>query len=37
MKTRLIVSPNSGHDWNTVRYVLTRALPEICARLGLGS
>lgn len=37
MKTRLIVSPNSGHDWNTVRYVLTRALPEICARLGLAS
>ena len=37
MKTRLVVSPNSGHDWNTVRYVLTRALPEVCARLGLGS
>lgn len=37
MKTRLIISPNSGHDWNTVRYVLTRALPEICSRLGLGS
>jgi enterochelin esterase-like enzyme len=37
MKTRLIVSPNSGHDWNTVRYVLTHALPELCARLGLAS
>lgn len=37
MKTRLIVSPNSGHDWNTVRYVLARALPEVCARFGLGS
>lgn len=37
MKTRLIVSPASGHDWNTVRYVLARALPELNARLGLGS
>lgn len=37
MKTRLIVSPDSGHDWNTVRYVLARALPEVCARWGLGS
>ncbi|MET4706063.1 alpha/beta hydrolase-fold protein [Frigoribacterium sp. UYMn621] len=37
MKTRLIVSPDSGHDWNTVRYVLTLALPEVCARWGLGS
>ncbi|WP_354568968.1 alpha/beta hydrolase-fold protein [Glaciihabitans sp. UYNi722] len=37
MKTRLIVSPNSGHDWNTVRYVLTQAMPQVCARLGLGS
>ena len=37
MKTRLVISPDSGHDWNTVRYVLTRALPEVCARLGLGS
>lgn len=35
MKTRLIISPNSGHDWNTVRYVLARALPEIGTRLGL--
>ncbi|GAB3795433.1 alpha/beta hydrolase-fold protein [Humibacter antri] len=35
MKTRLIVSPDSGHDWNTVRYVFARALPEIADRLGL--
>ncbi|MEO9104744.1 MAG: alpha/beta hydrolase-fold protein [Terrimesophilobacter sp.] len=37
MATKLIVSPNSGHDWNTVRYVFSRALPDLMARLGLGS
>lgn len=37
MGTQLIVSPHSGHDWNTVRYVLARALPELCARMRLGS
>lgn len=36
MKTRLIEAPNSGHDWNTVRYVLTRSLSQVCGRLGLG-
>lgn len=37
MKTRLIIAPSSGHDWNTVRYVLSQSLPAVCARLGLGS
>jgi enterochelin esterase-like enzyme len=35
MHTRLIVSPGSGHDWNTVRYVLARALPDLSNHLGL--
>ena len=37
MGTQFIVSPNSGHDWNTVRYVFARALPALCTRFGLGS
>ena len=37
MTTQLIVSPNSGHDWNTVRYVFDRILPDLMTRLGLGS
>ena len=35
MTTRLIVSPNSAHDWNTVRYALTIAFPSIAVHLGL--
>ena len=35
MTTRLIVSPNSAHDWNTVRYALTIAFPSIAVYLGL--
>lgn len=31
-----IESPHSGHDWNTVRYVLTRALPLLADHQGLG-
>lgn len=37
MKTSLVVSPNTGHDWNSVRFILAHALPGLCARLGLGS
>ena len=37
MTTRLIISPNSGHDWYTVRYVFGRILPDLMTRLGLGS
>ena len=36
MTTHLIISPNSGHDWNTVRYVFPRILPDLMKRLGLG-
>jgi len=35
MLTQLIQSPHSGHDWNTVRYVLARAVPPLSAHLGL--
>jgi enterochelin esterase-like enzyme len=35
MKTQLIESPGSGHDWNTVRYVLQRAVSPLAADLGL--
>ncbi|WP_308465106.1 alpha/beta hydrolase [Rathayibacter soli] len=35
MTTDLIRSPNSSHDWNTVRYVLSRAVPAIATRMGL--
>lgn len=36
MTTRLILSPHSGHDWNTVRYVLARGLPLLADHMGLG-
>ncbi|TAM71367.1 MAG: hypothetical protein EPN48_02015 [Microbacteriaceae bacterium] len=35
MTTDLIQSPKSSHDWNTVRYVLSRAVPEVATRMGL--
>jgi len=31
----LIVSPGTAHDWHTVNYAFTSALPLIAARLGL--
>lgn len=34
MKTYFFQSPTSGHDWNTVRYVLKNALPIVLARFG---
>lgn len=37
MTTQLVVSPDSGHDWNTVRFVVNHILPDLMARLGLGS
>ena len=37
MKTELIVSPNTSHDWNTVRYVIEKSLPAVAAHLGLTS
>jgi hypothetical protein len=35
MSTELVVSPGSGHDWNTVRYVLKRAVSPMASHLGL--
>lgn len=35
MRTSLVVSPGSAHDWNTVRYVLAHGLPPVLAHLGL--
>lgn len=35
IRTRLIVSPGSAHDWNTVRYTLRNGFPDIARRLGL--
>ncbi len=37
MSTVVIPARGSGHDWNTVRTVLSRALPMLCNHLGLGS
>lgn len=34
--TSLTRSPNTSHDWNTVRYLLKQAIPAVSARLGLG-
>lgn len=36
IRTRFLASPHSGHDWNTVRYVLDRTLPQLADRMGLG-
>ncbi|NQX27471.1 hypothetical protein HQQ81_08925 [Microbacteriaceae bacterium VKM Ac-2854] len=32
-----LVSPDSGHDWNTVGYVFTNGIPVLCERLGLAT
>jgi enterochelin esterase-like enzyme len=37
MRTELLVSPGTAHDWNTVRYTLRNGFPAIAAHLGLGS
>lgn len=36
MDTELITCAHSGHDWNTVRSVWERALPQLADRMGLG-
>lgn len=36
MNVTVITSPNSAHDWNTVRYTLAHAMPILYARWGLG-
>jgi enterochelin esterase-like enzyme len=35
INTQLIESPGSGHDWNTVRYVLQHAMSPLASDLGL--
>jgi len=34
--TQLMIAQGSGHDWNTVRFVYARALPQLADRMGLG-
>jgi S-formylglutathione hydrolase FrmB len=35
MDTRLIMSPGSAHDWNTVRYAMANGMPLVIDHLGL--
>ena len=35
MASSLVIAPGSGHDWTTVRYVLTEAMPALLARMGI--
>lgn len=35
IRSELLISPGSAHDWNTVRYTLTNGFPAIAAQLGL--
>lgn len=35
ISTQLILTPASGHDWTTVRYVYGTALPQLADRMGL--
>ncbi|GAB3577815.1 alpha/beta hydrolase-fold protein [Leifsonia lichenia] len=35
IRTRLLISPGTAHDWNTVRYTLRNGFPLIAAHLGL--
>lgn len=35
ISARLLVSPGTAHDWNTVRYTLAHGFPIIAAHLGL--
>ncbi|MFF1574283.1 alpha/beta hydrolase [Leifsonia sp. NPDC058292] len=37
MRTSLLISPGTAHDWNTVRYTIAHGLPAIAAHLGLRS
>ena len=37
MTTTVIAADGSGHDWNTVRTVLSKALPLLSDHLGLGN
>lgn len=33
--TRLLISPGTAHDWNTVRYTLTNGFPLVASHMGL--
>jgi enterochelin esterase-like enzyme len=35
MKTELLISPGTAHDWNTVRYTIDHGFSAIAAHLGL--
>lgn len=35
LRTRTVISPHSGHDFNTVSYALEKEVPIISVRLGL--
>lgn len=35
IRTELLISPKSAHDWTTVRYVIAHGFPFIAAKMGL--
>ncbi|WP_233265433.1 alpha/beta hydrolase [Leifsonia sp. AG29] len=35
IRSELLVSPGTAHDWNTVRYTLDHGFPAMAARMGL--
>lgn len=35
IRTKLLVSPGTAHDWNTVRYSLRNGFPDIAKHMGL--
>lgn len=35
IRTQLLISPATAHDWNTVRYTIEHGFPAIAAHLGL--
>ena len=35
IRSDLLISPGTAHDWNTVRYTLTNGFPAVAARMGL--
>jgi S-formylglutathione hydrolase FrmB len=37
IRAQLLSSPDTAHDWKTVRYVLAHGFPVIARQLGLGS
>lgn len=35
IRSELLISPGTAHDWNTVRYTLTNGFPAVAAQMGL--